>query len=192
MIGYSATMMLVAIPVWTSEISPPRGRAILVGLHPVLISFGICIPRWIALPTSHGDISTLALKRQIWIGCTFPLLCYLSTWYLPESPRQRLKEGKEEKAWKLLNDLHANQENGSQYYVQLEFEHMRRQIDVERAAAANTGAHLGMNSTGKRVGIAVVLNLCAVSSGAYAISCTLICLVFSCCLTDDGGQYMTT
>lgn len=166
----SATIMLVTIPLWISEISPPRGRAILVSLHPVLILFGGCLPNWVALPFYNADGSA-DLRGPAWIGCSWPLLCFLCTWYLPETPRHLLKKGRENEAWKVLNDLHSTGEHNSQHYVQLEFEQMRRHIESQRSAP-NNGPRPSLNSMSKRTGIAIALNFCVVSSGGFAVQRT--------------------
>jgi MFS family permease len=86
--GFGVGLIVGAVPLYQSEVSPPHSRGLLVGLHGVLLAFGYSLAGWIgyACYTLTGNIQW---RLPLGIQCVPPGLLLLGVYTLPESPRWR-------------------------------------------------------------------------------------------------------
>src|ERR1700761_9566868 len=87
--------MVVLIPLYQSEIAPPRIRGFLVGMHGVLICVGYALASWVGLGFYFVNASGAQWRLPLAIQCVPPLLLVLGVMFLPETPRWR-------KCWRLV------------------------------------------------------------------------------------------
>jgi len=127
-------------PVWQCETAPVKWRGKLVILEMATNVGGYCLVNWInyGMASSTGSIQwRLPLALQY----IFIVYLFISTPWLPESPRWLIAHGKEEKAVQILADL-ENMEIDDPYVlaqhheilagVQYEREHAIRWRDLAR------------------------------------------------------------
>ncbi|KAH9827709.1 general substrate transporter [Teratosphaeria destructans] len=105
--GIGNGMSTSNIPVWQSEMAPPKIRGFLVLFEGALITGGIVVSYWLNygfwFVTSHGS---LQWRFPIGFQMLFGLLLIFGVLLFPESPRWLLKHGKEEDAAEIMGWLH--------------------------------------------------------------------------------------
>lgn len=106
--GAGVFMLVAVIPVWISETAPPKIRGILVDFHSIGILFGYALATWIGYAFYHlPPTDNLAWRGPFIVGCGPPLLHIAVLFFLPESPRFLLMNGKSDTAEKTLRRLHT-------------------------------------------------------------------------------------
>jgi sugar porter (SP) family MFS transporter len=143
--GLAIGIIYFAIPMYMSELAPAEHRGLFVGLHAQFIGFGYALSNWIgfAVYFSSGaftvNISSLiSCTSADWPQFRFPVglqivlgvILLACTFYIPESPRWLIEEGKMESALALMKRL--RREGTSDELVHKEFTQMRDQITWEK------------------------------------------------------------
>lgn len=98
--------ILTVVPMWQSEVAPPKTRGFLVGMHGkipnspiptsssdtdlgVFILLGYTIAAWIGVGFSYVNSSAVQWRVPLALQAVFPLLLASGVLFLPESPRWR-------------------------------------------------------------------------------------------------------
>jgi MFS family permease len=81
--------IVTLVPLYQSEIVPPRIRGLLVGMHGVLICVGYTMSSWIGLGFYFVNASGAQWRIPLAIQCIAPLILASGVMFLPESPRWR-------------------------------------------------------------------------------------------------------
>ncbi|KAJ6114118.1 hypothetical protein N7512_007563 [Penicillium capsulatum] len=123
--GMGVGMVVGSVPLYQSEISPPKVRGLLVGLHGVMISVGYAAAGWIgyACYPLEGNIQW---RLPLGIQCIAPGILALGSYVLPESPRWLLQNDRTDEAFDVIRRIHGEG-------AQAEFTQMCCQAEVERA-----------------------------------------------------------
>jgi MFS family permease len=102
--GFGVGMILVLIPLYQSEVSPPHSRGLMVGIHGVCITVGYCSS---SCKVHKKGSFTMGFNSRVGVGYAFyfvnangaqwriplaiqaipPLFLTLGILFLPESPR---------------------------------------------------------------------------------------------------------
>lgn len=85
--GYSVGALVSLIPLYQSEISPPRIRGLLVGMHGTGIAFGYVAASWTGFGFYFVNASGTQWRMPLAIGGLWPLLLAGGVVFIPESPR---------------------------------------------------------------------------------------------------------
>ncbi|KAH7063099.1 general substrate transporter [Macrophomina phaseolina] len=105
--GLGNGMNTSSIPVWQSEMAPPKIRGFLVLFEGALITGGIMVSYWINygfwFVTQYGSFQW---RFPIAFQAVFGFLLILGVLAYPESPRWLLKHGKEEAAKEIMGHLY--------------------------------------------------------------------------------------
>lgn len=80
-------MMLVMIPLYQSEISPPHSRGLMVGIHGICITVGYCSSSWVGFGFFFVNANGAQWRLPLAIQAIPSLLLALGVLFLPESPR---------------------------------------------------------------------------------------------------------
>ncbi|KAJ6028887.1 uncharacterized protein N7446_011775 [Penicillium canescens] len=128
--GMGVGMVVGSVPLYQSEVSPPKIRGLLVGLHGVMISVGYSTAGWIgyACYPLEGNIQW---RLPLGIQCIPPGILALGTYVLPESPRWLLQNDRADEAFDVIRRIHGEE-------AQTEFTQMCSQAEVERECQQNT------------------------------------------------------
>jgi sugar porter (SP) family MFS transporter len=134
-LGFGVAIAHSASPLLITELAHPQHRAIFTTIYNTTWYFGSIIAAWLTFGTNH--INSDWQWRAPTIVQAFPSLLQLTfVWFVPESPRWYLAKGCDERALKVLADVHANG-NQDDELVQLELTEIRDTIRMEQEFESN-------------------------------------------------------
>ena len=122
--------MVSTVPIYISEISPPHQRGMIGGISGCGISFGTMMSNWVGFGCSYLDYGQKQWRLPLGLQIPWGVLLFagLAT-FMPNSPRQLIRQGKIEEARgefvKIRRDLSAHETDE-------EFELMVLQINFEK------------------------------------------------------------
>ena len=198
--GWGIGMMVVLIPVYQSEISPPNARGFLVGQHGTWIVLGYAIAGWVGAGTYYSSNLAFQWRFPIALTCLPPLTLALCAPWIPESPRWLLSRDRREEAWTIVKRLHVGDENddASLMYAREEFYQMAQQVQHDTAAwkAGGWKQMWTRPSYFKRFWMGFFIQYAAQSTGAQVIYVYIISLYQNLGLTGGvpliiGAAYVT-
>jgi MFS family permease len=168
-----AYMLYLTTPLWVTELVPPRGRSILVGIVGLGGVVGYVLAAYVGVGFFYyGSEKSAQWRAPLSIGCLPPLLLIAFLPWLPESPRFLLKGDKTEKAWLIVRDLHATSADTEHEYAQAEFFQMRKQHELDTSLDGSWMAILKRRSYLKRAAIAFFLPVMLYSTGNLVVTST--------------------
>ncbi|KAK2753056.1 hypothetical protein FQN55_005016 [Onygenales sp. PD_40] len=165
--GWGTGMMVVLIPIYQAEISPPNARGLLVGQHGTWIVAGYALAGWVGAGTYYSRNLSFQWRFPIAISNLPPLALAICTPWVPESPRWLLTRDRKDEAWKTVSKLHGNDET----YAREEFYQMVQQAQSDSAAWAQGGNKqlFTKPSYRKRMWMGFFIQYAAQTTGAQVI-----------------------
>ncbi|KXS14312.1 general substrate transporter [Gonapodya prolifera JEL478] len=106
-LGCGIAFASAAAPSWVAEISHPSYRGTMTGIYNTFWWVGNILATWTLYPCSFVD-SQLAFRLPIALQCLFGVIVCIFVWFLPESPRWLINNGRAEEGLKILVHLHGN------------------------------------------------------------------------------------
>lgn len=103
--------IVVLIPLYQSEIAPPRIRGLLVGIHGIMICIGYSVASWVGLAFYFVNASGAQWRLPLAIQCFPPLILAIGIPFLPESPRWLLNQDRPEEALKAFEAVRAESDD---------------------------------------------------------------------------------
>ncbi|KEF63824.1 uncharacterized protein A1O9_01802 [Exophiala aquamarina CBS 119918] len=198
--GWGIGMMVVLIPIYQAEISPPNARGFLVGQHGTWIVLGYAVAGWVGAGTYYSSNLSFQWRFPIALAILPPLALALCSPWIPESPRWLLTKDRREEAWNIVRRLHGGDGDDPKLlqFAREEFYQMTEQVRVD-AAAWNEGGWKGMltkKSYQKRFWMGFFIQYAAQSTGAQVIYVYIITLYQNLGLTGGvplilGAAYVT-
>lgn len=199
--GVGAGMVFSNTPVYMSEISPPHTRGMLVGLHGVGTVVAYILAAVCALAFSF--VTTQMQWRFIFIVLTAVGVIYLVTLYfIPESPRWLMQQGRDEEAKQVLEYLHRTKRDPRAAFAHAEAVQIKAQVDAEKDTPSGylyimrTASHrkralcsILLWTMGQGTGITAIANLIPTLMGALGFGTTMqlglgvvwtVCAVIGC------------
>ncbi|KAF4965271.1 hypothetical protein FSARC_6921 [Fusarium sarcochroum] len=201
--GIGGGMVFANSPVYMSEVAPPHARGALVGMQGVGVvsAYIICAVFNLAFSFVHSSIQW----RLIFIVLTGIAVIHLgSLYFLPESPRWLMEQGRDEEATEILVKLHKTKTDPKGLLAHAEAVQIKAQVETERQLPSGfwyifTTKHLLKRAycsillwvMAQGTGITAIANLIPVLMGGLGFGVTLqlalgvawtVCLVFGCAL----------
>ena len=136
--GFGIGALVGLVPLYQSEMSPPRIRGLLVGMHGVLICVGYASASWIGLGFYFVNASGAQWRLPLAIQCFPPLCLAIGVLFLPESPRWLIDRDRVEDAYKAFKTVRAEKSDNivnNEEAIQDEFKLLQGQILHERTEA---------------------------------------------------------
>jgi len=130
-LGIGTGMIVCAVPLYQSEVSPPHSRGLLVGVHGVSICCGYSTAGWVG----YGCFSATGQfqwRFPLAVQCFAPILLIGGLWFIPESPRWLSLKDKHDQAYQVIERLHRDPNDPQQILAKEEFYSMQKQIEMDR------------------------------------------------------------
>lgn len=199
--GIGAGMVMANSPVYMSEVAPPHARGSLVGMQGVGIvtAYILCAVLNLAFSYVHAAIQW----RLIFIALTAMGVVHLcSLYFLPESPRWLMEQGRDEEALGVLLKLHKTKTDPDGLLAHAEAIQIKAQVETEKNLPSGflyifTTKHLLKRAycsillwiMGQGTGITAIANLVPTLMGGLGFGVTLqlalgvvwtVCAVIGC------------
>ena len=114
--GMGSWMLLGSVPVWMTEIVPPKNRGLLVDIHSASLLTGYFFATWAGFGFYHyHPAANNQWRAPLGLQCVPAFIVLCAMYWLPESPRWLIQHGKHEEARRILNRLHASDEAAIEY-----------------------------------------------------------------------------
>ncbi|PCH42241.1 general substrate transporter [Wolfiporia cocos MD-104 SS10] len=128
--GFAIGILSMTVPLYNTEIAPPKIRGFVVGLTQQLVGIGFIVANWIGygcqyIPSNAGW--RLALGLQL----APALLLLVGIQFLPFSPRWLLEQGRDEEALAVIRRLYGTNTPEASEVADREFGEMRSIIKAE-------------------------------------------------------------
>jgi MFS family permease len=169
--GWSCLMLLISVPLWITEVAPPKGRGALANIHGWMAVLGYLLASYVGVGFyyyQHG--SGNQWRAPLAFACLPPLITLGFLFKVPESPRWLLSEEQPDRAWKIVESLHRTSDDPTGVYARAEFAEMKNQIELDRSLDSSWKILITRPSYRKRALIACALLSFIYSSGTLSIS----------------------
>ncbi|RQM06891.1 hypothetical protein DH86_00000036 [Scytalidium sp. 3C] len=156
LIGFGVAIAHGSSPLLITELVHPQHRAVYTTIYNTTWYIGSFVAAWLTFGTNK--ISGNWAWRAPSLVQAFPSLLQITfVWFVPESPRWLISKGKNEKALKILANVHA-MGNEQDELVQLEYHEIRQTIQLEQEYEKNSYLEL-IRTPGNRHRLIILLAL---------------------------------
>ncbi|KAI1617377.1 general substrate transporter [Exophiala viscosa] len=123
--------LFTSIPVYCSEISPPKTRGLIVGLHGIFIALGTVLCNFIGLGFYFVNAGGAQWRPPLAIQCFFLITLGCGIWFLPESPRWLVNKGRHDQALQVLLRLHRDHNDPDHIFAHQEYRQIQEQHEED-------------------------------------------------------------
>jgi MFS family permease len=103
--GSGLGALATLVPIYLSEASTPAKRGMLTGLHGFFLVSGYNVSAWVGFGCYFADNPTFGWRGPLAFTCIPPLVLLIGCYWVPESPRWLIMQGRSEEAWIILSKL---------------------------------------------------------------------------------------
>lgn len=164
--GAGACMIVSAVTLWISEVVPPNVRGSFVNVNGASILLGGVIAAWIGYGFGQfrpGDIHSKQWRAPLALGTLPALILLCCLYWLPESPRWLVKQGRDNEAKQVLTRLDTPDEATS------EFLQIRAQIRHDAILESSWKSMITKPSYRKRTILAILTTISTQLTGPLVI-----------------------
>ncbi|KAG0647662.1 Lactose permease [Hyphodiscus hymeniophilus] len=186
LIGFGVIFAQNCSPLLITELAHPQHRAILTTLYNVSWFYGAIIANW-------ATFGTLTLKSDwAWRApsmlqafASVTQLCFI--WFVPESPRYLIRQGREDKARAILEKFHM--ESSGEEFVETEYEEIVKTIELEKEFASRGIRELWASKGNRhRMVIAISAGVFSQTGGSAIINYYISIMLDKVGITDSRTQ----
>ncbi|OAP58544.1 hypothetical protein AYL99_07634 [Fonsecaea erecta] len=139
--GAAAFMILAAVPIWMSEVVPVDLRGALVDVHAVFLILGYTIQGWVGFGFFFWDGGDDTWRPPLALQCAWPLFLLCGIYWVPESPRWLVMQGRIEEAKEILFKLHSDPNDPDNEFANAEYYQIQKQIAIDKTLG-NSWMHM--------------------------------------------------
>ncbi|KIX00278.1 uncharacterized protein Z518_10417 [Rhinocladiella mackenziei CBS 650.93] len=129
--GLGIGSLFAAVPLYQSEVSPPKVRGLIVGLHGIFISLGTILSNWIGFGFYFVNASGSQWRVPLALQCVPTLVLATGVWFVPESPRWLINQDRHDDALRVLTRLHHGKNGSDNTFAHREYLQIREQHDED-------------------------------------------------------------
>ena len=130
--GAGSWAFVSLIPVYSTELAPPKLRGFFVGMNAMGITFGYIMASYMGLAFYYAKSSAAQWRAPLGLGLIFPTAILFLLPFVPESPRWLLMVGRVDEARAIVARLHYSKGDVDQEYARGEFYQMQKQIQLDQ------------------------------------------------------------
>jgi MFS family permease len=101
-------------------------------MNGVFIAIGYALASYMGLAFFFATDPATQWRAPLGLALIWPFMMLLVIYFVPESPRWYLMQGRNEEAWKVISDLHSDPDDPDQSYARGEFYQMQKQTELDR------------------------------------------------------------
>ncbi|GAN06123.1 general substrate transporter [Mucor ambiguus] len=168
--GFSLGMFSVMCPLYQSEISLPEHRGRLISMHQFGVTIGFCLAFWITYGT-FGMRNKLSWSIPLGIQIAPPIVLMLGLYFIPESPRWLIYQGRFSEAKQILRVLRAKNDDND-VELRMEYTGIIQERNYDRKYSSQSYKSLidkGIDNNRKRTILGVGLHIMTQLTGINAI-----------------------
>jgi len=130
--AFNQRILTASAPVYTAELAPAELRGLFVGMNGVLIAGGYALASYMGLAFFFARDPATQWRAPLGLALVFPFMMLTVIFFVPESPRWLLMQGRSDEAWKVISDLHADPSDPDSEYARKEFYQIQKQTEIDR------------------------------------------------------------
>ncbi|KAL4897173.1 general substrate transporter [Aspergillus ambiguus] len=139
--GLAVGVLTSTIPVYCSEVSPPRIRGILASMQQWMDGLGIVVAQWVGYGCSlHAGPFTWRFPLALQV--VPPIILCSGVLFLPESPRWLIEKGRPDAGRRVLARLHLNHSRTNVALIDSEFAEITASVAEEQRCAVRSWSQL--------------------------------------------------
>ncbi|KAJ8521114.1 hypothetical protein ONZ45_g2150 [Pleurotus djamor] len=127
--GVAIGILSMTVPLYNTEVAPPKIRGFLVGVTQQMIGIGFIVANWVGYGCQFID-SDASWRLPLGLQLAPAFLLLIGIQFLPNSPRWLLEVGRDEEAKKVVYRLHGSSALQKQE-AEAEFKEMSETIKAE-------------------------------------------------------------
>lgn len=134
--GFAIGILSMTVPLYNTEIAPPKIRGFVVGLAQQMIGIGFIVANWVGYGCQYIG-SNAGWRLALGLQLIPAFLLFVGIQFLPFSPRWLLEQGRDEEARAVVHRLHGTRSTEAEADADREFEDMRATIKAEVAVKSS-------------------------------------------------------
>lgn len=163
MAGYG--FMPILAP-YIAELAPAAMRGVYVGLCGMTCALGFALSSYMGV-AFYSTAAEIQWRVPLGLGAAIPLILVVIYFFLPESPRFRLMQGRHEEALQIVMSQHGM--DGHEDFARAEFFQMQKQAEMDMTQDNSWSLFLLKPSVRKRATIVCALAFFAQSTGNLVV-----------------------
>ncbi|KAL6302497.1 general substrate transporter [Sparassis latifolia] len=168
--GLAIGVLSMTVPLYNTEIAPPKIRGLIVGLAQQMIGIGFIVANWVGYGCQFINSNT-SWRLPLGLQLIPAFLLLVGTQFLPFSPRWLLEQGRDEEALAVVRKLHGGNTPEAREKAEREFLEMQMTIKAEMTVKSrNIGDLWATPGMLKRTLVAVGVQVFGQFSGINVIN----------------------
>ncbi|PWN92433.1 general substrate transporter [Acaromyces ingoldii] len=168
--GIGIGNLVTLIPTWQAELSNPHSRGLLVGLHGTFILVGYSSASWIGFGFSYVTNSHVQWRIPLLFQVIPPLILASGIFFVPESPRWLLQQGREAEALAVCKKIRRDSSAPDDGYAIAEFSSMKAQYQYDLTMPSSWASIFSVRSYRRRAFIGFSCLFLAQCTGTQVIN----------------------
>jgi len=128
--GFAIGILSMTVPLYNTEIAPPKIRGFIVGLAQQMIGVGFIVANWVGYGCQFIDSDT-SWRLPLGLQLVPALLLLIGAHFMPFSPRWLLEQGRDDEAQHSFFQLHGISTSEDKAAAEQEFMDMQESIKAE-------------------------------------------------------------